>query len=50
MPVVRADLRYVATCTALGIALGWIPSFLHGPIAAKFAVLHRKPFLATAVF
>lgn len=31
---------YVATCVALGAILGWIPSFLHGPIPEKFDVLY----------
>ncbi|HYC53724.1 MAG TPA: hypothetical protein VEL28_02130 [Candidatus Binatia bacterium] len=36
----RADLRYIGLCAGLGLALGWIPSLLHGPIAAKFQILH----------
>ena len=28
--------RYLLVCTALGLVLGWIPMFLHGPIAEKF--------------
>jgi hypothetical protein len=31
-------LRYVATSVALGLVLGWLPGFAHGPIAAKWDV------------
>ena len=30
--------RYLAVCTALGLALGWLPGLVHGPVAAKWDV------------
>lgn len=29
-------------CTALGLVLGWVPYFLHGPIPEKFDVLYIR--------
>lgn len=29
-------LPYPLVCTALGLALGWLPVWIHGPIPAKF--------------
>jgi hypothetical protein len=29
-------LSYVWTCALLGVVLGWVPVFLHGPIPEKF--------------
>jgi hypothetical protein len=37
-PLARAP--YVLVCTALGLVLGWLPYFLHGPIPHKFNVLY----------
>ena len=31
-------LRYAGVCVALGLALGWLPGLVHGPIAAKWDV------------
>ena len=31
-------LSYTAVCTALGIALGWLPSLIHGPMPEKWSV------------
>jgi len=31
--------RYVLLCTLLGLVLGWIPFFLHGPIPEKYSIL-----------
>lgn len=36
------SIPYGLLCTALGIALGWWPAFLHGPIAEKFNVLYLR--------
>lgn len=33
-----AKLPYPLLCTALGLAVGWIPGLLHGPIPQKFNV------------
>lgn len=36
MPVARNRIPYPLVCIALGAALGWVPLFVHGPIAEKF--------------
>jgi hypothetical protein len=41
-----ADAPYVAVCVALGLVAGWIPMFLHGPIAEKFNVLYIQGNIA----
>jgi hypothetical protein len=33
-------MPYPVLCAVLGIAVGWVPMLLHGPIAAKFDVLY----------
>lgn len=33
-------LSYPIVCTFLGLVLGWVPYFLHGPIAEKFDVFY----------
>jgi hypothetical protein len=33
-------------CLLLGLALGWIPAFIHGPIAHKFNVLYIQGSIA----
>jgi hypothetical protein len=38
--------HYILVCTLLGIALGWMPMFLHGPIAEKFNVLYIRGAIA----
>jgi hypothetical protein len=30
------DLPYAVLCTLIGLGLGWLPMFLHGPIPEKF--------------
>lgn len=35
-------LPYALLCTLLGLAVGWIPMFLHGPIAEKFDLLYIR--------
>lgn len=39
-------LPYALACTLLGLALGWVPMFLHGPIAEKFDVLYLRGDIA----
>jgi hypothetical protein len=34
--------RYTLLCVALGLLLGWLPSWLHGPVAEKFDVLYIR--------
>lgn len=41
-----ADASYPAVCVALGLVAGWIPVFLHGPIAEKFDVLYIEGSIA----
>jgi hypothetical protein len=36
-PAVR--LPYPVLCTVLGLVLGWLPAFFHGPIREKFDLL-----------
>lgn len=33
-------IPYPLLCTLLGLVLGWVPMFLHGPIPEKFNVLY----------
>ena len=33
-------LPYPLVCALLGLALGWLPMLVHGPIAEKFTVLY----------
>jgi hypothetical protein len=35
-------LPYQLLCVLLGLALGWIPAFLHGPIPEKFNLFYLK--------
>lgn len=41
-----ANAPYVVVCALLGLVLGWIPVFLHGPIADKFNVLYIQGNIA----
>jgi hypothetical protein len=38
--------RYLPLCVALGVALGWVPLLLHGPIPEKFDVLYIRGSIA----
>lgn len=35
-----SGLSYPFVCIVLGAVLGWLPSFLHGPIPQKYDVLY----------
>lgn len=35
-----ANLPYVVVCAGIGLVLGWVPMFFHGPIPAKFDVYY----------
>jgi hypothetical protein len=37
---------YALLCTALGLALGWLPVLVHGPIAEKYNVLYIRGDIA----
>jgi len=39
-------LPYALFCTLVGIALSWIPTLVHGPIAAKFDLLYIRGAVA----
>jgi hypothetical protein len=39
-------IPYPLLCTLLGLVLGWVPIFLHGPIAEKFNVLYIRGAIA----
>jgi hypothetical protein len=38
--------RYTLLCVALGLVLGWVPAWLHGPIPGKFDVLYIRGAIA----
>lgn len=38
--------RYTLICIALGLALGWLPMLVHGPIPEKFNVLYIRGAIA----
>lgn len=37
---------YTLLCTLLGLALGWLPMLVHGPIAEKYDVLYIRGAIA----
>ena len=39
-------LPYIPLCTALGLALGWLPRLVHGPIPYKYDVLYIRGAIA----
>ena len=41
---------YTATCLVVGLALGWLPMFVHGPIPYKFNVLGIRGEIAVWAF
>jgi len=43
-------LRYRVLCIVLGIALGWVPYWVHGPIPEKFNVLYIDGPIAVWAF
>ena len=43
-------LPYPALCTLVGLVLGWLPVFLHGPIPQKFNVLYIRGAVAVWAF
>ncbi|HVM98288.1 MAG TPA: hypothetical protein VMT89_17970 [Candidatus Acidoferrales bacterium] len=42
----RVRIPYPLLCALIGLPLGWIPRFLHGPIPEKFNVLYIKGAIA----
>jgi hypothetical protein len=47
---IGVTLPYPLLCALLGLVIGWIPYFLHGPIAYKFDVLYIKGAIAVWAF
>ena len=45
-----ARVPYPLLCTLLGLALGWLPALVHGPIPQKFNVLYMRGSIAVAAF
>ena len=45
-----ANAPYLGVCVALGLAAGWLPALLHGPIAEKFNVLYVEGRIAVWAF
>ena len=43
---VRAGVSYGLLCTLLGLAIGWLPMLVHGPIPAKYNVLYIRGSIA----
>jgi hypothetical protein len=41
-----AALPYALVCTAIGLALGWLPMLVHGPIPQKFDALYIRGAIA----
>ena len=46
----RRRIPYVPLCTLLGIVLGWVPLFIHGPHPYKFTVWHFNGAIAVWAF
>jgi hypothetical protein len=42
----RKGIPYLPLCAALGLALGWLPVLIHGPIPEKFDVLYIRGSVA----
>ncbi len=43
-------LSYTLWCTLLGLALGWAPAFLHGPIHEKWDYFHLNGAVIVAAW
>ncbi len=41
---------YSLLCAVLGLAVGWLPILVHGPIAAKFDILYLDGAVAVWAF
>ena len=41
---------YVLVCAVLGLVLGWVPAYFHGPIAEKFNLLAIRGPIAVWAF
>ncbi len=43
-------LSYPLVCTLLGLVLGWLPFFIHGPIPGKFNIYYIRGWIAVWAF
>lgn len=43
-------IAYPVLCTALGLAMGWLPRLVHGPIPEKFNVHYMNGAIAVWAF
>src|SRR5262249_38925291 len=48
--LVRIALPYPLLCTLTGLAAGWLPKLLHGPIPEKFNLLYIRGAIAVWAF
>ncbi len=46
----RRRIPYPLICVLLGLVLGWVPSFIHGPIPYKFDVFRLNGAVAVWAF
>ena len=46
----RDRVPYPLLCAVLGLGLGWLPFFIHGPIPEKFNVLYIEGAIAIWTF
>jgi hypothetical protein len=44
------SLPYPLLCALLGLALGWVPALLHGPIAEKYDLLYLRGTVAVSAW
>lgn len=42
----RDRIPYPLLCTVIGLLLGWLPMFLHGPIPEKYNILYIRGAIA----
>lgn len=50
MASAASPARYALLCAGLGLALGWLPALLHGPVPGKFDVLYIRGDVAIWAF
>lgn len=50
LPLNSDRISYPLLCAILGLGLGWLPMFVHGPIPEKFNVLYIDGSIAIWAF
>jgi hypothetical protein len=45
-PPARERVPYALLCTLVGLAIGWMPILVHGPIPAKYNILYIRGAIA----